>query len=127
MQKALAFFQVHGRRSSKGVQAYEKVKSHNVVRWSVLFTFSTRSIVNHRPQVLQRVAVCAVSEACSHIDVIVTISSSATLYVHLYIASIHALQFVFKVQPVLDGCSLRTPQTLGCRSIVHECAVGNAC
>ena len=55
VEKALAFFQVHGRWSSKGVQAYEKLKSW----WS---------IINHCPLLLQR------AEACSQ----VTIWSSAT-------------------------------------------------
>jgi hypothetical protein len=63
----------------------------------------------------------SVREAYSQVDVIVTIWSSATLHIHLYVASIHALQFLFKVQPVLDECSLRTAQTLGCRSTVDEC------
>jgi hypothetical protein len=61
--------------------------------------------------VLQRVALCAASEACSQVDVIVTIWSSTTLHVHLYVASIHALQFVFREQLVLDGCSLQSTHT----------------
>jgi hypothetical protein len=111
VQKALTFFQVHGRRSSKGVQAYEKVKRRNGVWWSVVLTFSTRSIVNHCPEVPQCVALCAAIEAYSQVDVIVTIWSSTTLHVHLYVVSIHALQFVFREQLVLDGCSLQTAHT----------------
>jgi hypothetical protein len=102
------FFQVHGRRSSKGVQAYGKVRSRNVVRWSVLFTSSTRSHGNHLPEVLQRLPLCIASEACSQVDVIMTIWSSGTIHVHLYVATLHALEFLFRVPAMLDGCSLRT-------------------
>jgi hypothetical protein len=107
------FFQVHGRRSSKGVQTYGKVRSRNVVRWSVLFTSSTRSHGNHLPEVLQRLLLCVASEACSQVDVIMTIWSSGTVYVHLYVASLHALEFLFRVPAMLDRCSLRTAQTRG--------------